>query len=274
MSLTLRQVADGLWWLTTGGASGYLWAGADGGWVVVDPGLPGAGADVLEAVSRASAAGVTRGRRRAPEGLVAAVVLTHWHADHSGAATEVAQVTGAPVYAGALDAQVLRYERVPSPPVLTSDEQALHAAITTGGALPEPPSVPQVGDLRTDEPLLVRHGVRVLSVGGHTPGSVALHLPAVRALLTGDLARTDDGGGAVALGRFHVDPATARWALVTLAELDPDVVGVGHGPPVRSGGAAALVAAAGRRTPTADEPSTARPPRHAPPRDPSQEDLA
>jgi glyoxylase-like metal-dependent hydrolase (beta-lactamase superfamily II) len=69
----------------------YLVAGADG-WTLVDTGLglPDASkrwAEILAELDRP----------------VTAIVVTHFHPDHVGAAADVARLTGAPVYQGALD---------------------------------------------------------------------------------------------------------------------------------------------------------------------------
>jgi glyoxylase-like metal-dependent hydrolase (beta-lactamase superfamily II) len=69
----------------------YLLPGADG-WTVVDTGL-----GLPDAKERW--AGVLAGL----DGGVARIFITHFHPDHVGAAADVAELTGAPVYQGALD---------------------------------------------------------------------------------------------------------------------------------------------------------------------------
>jgi hypothetical protein len=71
---------------------------------------------------------------------------------------------------------------------------------------------------------------------------VALHLPRLRAVLTGDVAVRF--GDRVNLGPFNVDRALAWSSLQRLAALDVDIAGVGHGTPLTSGAAAALSEAA------------------------------
>ncbi|MSO57575.1 MAG: MBL fold metallo-hydrolase [Thermoleophilia bacterium] len=74
----------------------YLVPGDDG-WMVVDTGL-----------------GLPDARERwatelaAIEGPVARVFITHFHPDHCGAAEDVAELTGAPILQGALDAEQCR----------------------------------------------------------------------------------------------------------------------------------------------------------------------
>src|ERR687897_2456431 len=70
----------------------YLLPASDGGWTVVDTGLglPDA-AERWGRIVDELGAPVTR------------IVITHFHPDHVGAAADVAALTGAPVFQGALD---------------------------------------------------------------------------------------------------------------------------------------------------------------------------
>ncbi|WP_018654110.1 MBL fold metallo-hydrolase [Actinomadura flavalba] len=87
----------------------------------------------------------------ARDGRVASIVLTHRHPDHSGGAKEFASMTGAPV-------------RAVDPEHRLGDEGLTDGDVLTAGGLE----------------------ARVLAVPGHTDDSVALWLPADRAVLTGD----------------------------------------------------------------------------------------
>jgi glyoxylase-like metal-dependent hydrolase (beta-lactamase superfamily II) len=101
------ELATGLWCIPTTAANAYLWLpGETDDVVVVDPGLPGDEAIVIDALGRLG--------RSAHD--VSAIVLTHWHADHSGAAPALAAVSGARVLAGAPDAAVLRARPTASHP--------------------------------------------------------------------------------------------------------------------------------------------------------------
>jgi glyoxylase-like metal-dependent hydrolase (beta-lactamase superfamily II) len=149
----------------------------------------------------------------------------------------VAALSGAEVVAGTADAPVVRGERPQPEAVLTAAEVPLLAQVSAG----LPPAPPCRVDVEAGDGDRLPGGIEVLAVPGHTPGSIALHLPAVRAALTGDTVA--ESGGALILGPFNVDRAAAWASLRRLAGLDPDVVAVGHGDPV-AGGAAALLRAA------------------------------
>jgi hypothetical protein len=101
-------------------------------------------------------------------------VLTHGHADHCGSAAELHEVTGAPVLAGAGDAAVIRGEAPMPPPVLEEWERPILERVSAG--LPDvAPPVPVDRELRGGGVLDFGGGAEVLSVPGHTQGSIALH---------------------------------------------------------------------------------------------------
>ncbi len=77
----------------------------------------------------------------------------------------------------------------------------------------------------------------IIGVPGKSPGEVALHDPARRLLIVGD-AVIGNPPGRLSLLREHVmdDPARLRESVRRLLELDFDVLIVGDGPPIRTGG--------------------------------------
>ncbi len=81
-----------------------------------------------------------------------------------------------------------------------------------------------VGDLR----------LRTIHTPGHTPGNIALLMPARRLLIAGDSAGRFRRV-AQPLGMYTEDPAAARTSIRKLAELDFDAACFGHGRPLRSG---------------------------------------
>lgn len=226
-------IARDLWWVATSASNAYLWRDATGGVVVVDPGLPGDETAVLEALH-----GIGASSRD-----VRTIVLTHFHSDHAGATAALAELTGAVVAAGTRDAAVLRGEEPAPEPVLTELERPIYEAIAR--AHPENLRSPRCHvDLALDDGDRVGgpEALVVHAVPGHTRGSIALHLPALAAVLTGDLAITTPGGG-TSLGPFNVDRGQARAALRRLAALHPEVAGLGHGAPLLGEAAATLAKA-------------------------------
>jgi len=199
----------------------YLWQSPDG-LTLIDCGLAGEAPAI---------AGAIRELGRDP-GELRHLVLTHFHADHVGSAAEVRTWGEVTVYAHPEDARVIRGE-VPGPaPVLSEWERELSAR--TSGFVPDAPPVRVDREVTDGDPL--PGGAVVVGVPGHTPGSIAVHLPRERVLFTGDtIARTPDGR--VVLGVFNVDRARARASATKQAELDVAVACFGHGEPLEDASA-------------------------------------
>ncbi len=205
----------------------YLWIGPDGV-TLIDTGWP----DSAELIAEA----LTTLRKRRDD--VVRIVLTHFHEDHTGSAAEIAGWAGVEVIAGAGDAPYVRgIERGPLP-ILTASERAIHADSD------EPSHGPAC---RVDRPvrdgdvLDFAGGARVVAVPGHTPGSIAVYLPAVDAVLTGDAVA--EFHGQVILGVFNTDREAAMGALGRLAATGAQVAGFGHGEAVLTGASDRLAAA-------------------------------
>ena len=196
----------------------YLWCDDDGV-TMIDTGAAGSGPVLRAALEQLG---------RQPQD-VTWVVLTHFHEEHTGSAAEVADWGGAPVIAGSADAAVIRGD-VPGPePVFTRAEQALFAQVSAG--LPAAPPCRVDQELHDGDWLDFAGGAQVLSVPGHTAGSVALHLPRHGVLLTGDTIA--EGDGQALLGPFNVDRERAWESLHRQAALDVEIACVGHGNPIR-----------------------------------------
>lgn len=218
------RIAERLYLLRTDPSNVYLWTGGDGV-TLVDAGLPGTEAAIVDALGAPglSPSDVTR------------LVLTHWHADHSGAAAAVA-AWGARVCVGRADAPVVRGEVAGPLPALTPQERPLFEELSQS----QPPAPPcQVHRELDDGDALDAEGVAVVvATSGHTEGALAVLLPGLGVVLTGDTTVGSEGG--LALGPFPADRAAAQRALDHLAGLGVEVVGPGHGDPVLTGGSAAL----------------------------------
>lgn len=123
-----------------------------------------------------------------------AIVLTHHHFDHTGAAAELREATGAPVIASAIDAPLV-------------EEPADEDFSTRGVPCPvdrtmEHGDVVEVGSMKW----------KVIATPGHTPGSICLfnipqfgnHKGGLPVLISGDtlfagtVGRTDFAGGSMA----------------------------------------------------------------------------
>ncbi|HXH26201.1 MAG TPA: MBL fold metallo-hydrolase [Vicinamibacterales bacterium] len=209
----------------------YVWRDDDG-LTLIDSGVPGSAASIADAIRQL-------GHRPAE---VRRLVLTHFHIDHVGGAAEIAAWGPVEVIAHGLDAPVIRGEAAGPPPNLLDWERPLFDRLRIDG-VPDAVRVDRVVD--ADEVLDFGGGARVVTTPGHTPGSIAIHLPAANVVIAGDAAaRLPDGQ--VIVGVFNCDPGLARRSLGRLAELNPAVVCFGHGEPLTEHATALLREAAER----------------------------
>lgn len=169
--------------------------------------------------------------RIAALGRVERIVLTHCHGDHIGSAAELRAITGAPVHAHRLEAPVIRGEQPEPTPVIPPEERELFDRVTPN--VPLAPRSPVDHEVEEGDVLDFGDGARVLSIPGHTPGSIAIHLPAHGVLFTGDTVATWDG--APIPGVFNTDRPLLLESVRRLLDLDPAVLCVGHGDVVLGG---------------------------------------
>ena len=219
------EVVPGLHLLRLPVANAYLWQDADGA-TLIDTGPPGSGPAVAAALEFL---GLARQDLRR-------IVLTHFHDDHAGSAAETASWAGAQVVVGRADAPFVRGDVPGPPPVFTAAEQRLHAVVAAG--LEPAPGCRVDEEVDDGDVLDLAGGAVVLGVPGHTPGSIALHLPRHGVLITGDTVAEHQGQ--VVLGPFNTDRPGAWTSLQRLAALDVEAACFGHGEPVRTNAAAAL----------------------------------
>lgn len=198
----------------------------DDGITLIDAGLPGHYRDLrreLTAMGRALTD--LRG-----------IVLTHGDTDHVGFAERVRKELGIPVFIGAEDADRAMGAK---PPATPKDAKRIgpmlgflaYAATKGGFRVPPLTAVERVAD---GDVLPLPGAPRVIGMPGHSPGSIAVHVPAIRAVFVGDELTTRH----VLTGRtgpqpapFTDDQAASSASLDALSGLDVDWVIPGHGAP-------------------------------------------
>jgi glyoxylase-like metal-dependent hydrolase (beta-lactamase superfamily II) len=171
---------------------------------------------------------------------VRGVVLTHGDGDHIGFAERLRRDHGVPVFVHEADAARARGE-VSSKPEwghlkLGATTRFLWYALRKNGLRTTP--VAEVVPVRDGDVLDLPGSPRIIGLPGHSPGSVAIHVPAADAVFVGDALTTRHvltGALGPQPAPFTDDPAGAIASLQRLAGLDATWVLPGHGTPWNGG---------------------------------------
>jgi glyoxylase-like metal-dependent hydrolase (beta-lactamase superfamily II) len=166
---------------------------------------------------------------------VQTLILMHGDTDHIGFADRLHREKGIPAYLHPADADRARLEvKKPNsgwgPVKAGSLTRFLWYSARQGGLRIRP-----AGELRpvNDGQMLDFPGApRIIYVPGHTPGSVAVHVPAVDALFIGDTMTTRNvltGATGPKPAPFTIEPEQAVASLSHIAEVDATWVLPGHG---------------------------------------------
>lgn len=224
-----EQLTPGVWRVEVGYAVNAFVLADDGrgdaeGLTVVDTGWRSSGARLVRSIRMLGLDPRAVGR----------VLLTHWHPDHAGSAAAFARSSASPrVLVGAADLDVVT-GRVPrpyaaAPADATSRGGRLAARL---GIMGPPAAVPGAEALADGEQLPTGGGLVAVAAPGHTPGHTAFWLPAHGLLLGGDAVWNTWvawRGPALSCSALPAVPGTLR----RLADLDPAVLAVAHGPPLQ-----------------------------------------
>jgi glyoxylase-like metal-dependent hydrolase (beta-lactamase superfamily II) len=224
---------------------------ADSTWALVDAGWEGDAARI-EAASRSLLG---------PGAVPAAILLTHVHPDHAGAARVLGETWHCPIFLHPAETAIANgdfgaIERFAGPldrwvilPAMRALGKRRRAEVLQRGSL--------AGLIRELEPNGVVPGVEGwewIPTPGHTPGHVSFVRPADRIVLTGDALVTLQVNALAGFlsGRqgLSAPPWYTTWSrrqaaasLTAIAALAPTVVGGGHGRPLAGPGTAAAVRA-------------------------------
>lgn len=207
----------------------------DTGVTVVDAGLPGQWDELEQELA-------SMGRTMAD---VRAVVLTHGDTDHIGFAERIRGEHGVPILVHELDAprargevkKEMKWGRVKVGPLM----KFLWYSGIRGGLSITP--VADVGTFVDGQVLDLPGSPVVVHIPGHTPGSVAFHVPSVDAVFVGDAMTTGHvltGAAGPQLAPFTLDPEQALASMTLLEGLGASWVLPGHGAPWESGIAEAV----------------------------------
>ena len=167
------------------------------------------------------------------------IVLTHAHRSHLGGLAALKRLSGATVYSHAWESDIVAGERIAQPvtPIPMRPIRTYWRVyyLQLGAALGRGKHPPCPVDTTLEDGDTVGP-VRVLHSPGHTPGHLAFWWPEQRVLFAGDAIATypEFSPGWPA---FNLN-LTQHWvSLRRMAELDAEVLAVGHGDPITAGAA-------------------------------------
>jgi glyoxylase-like metal-dependent hydrolase (beta-lactamase superfamily II) len=202
----------------------------DAGITVIDAGLPGQWRELtaeLEGLGRSVAD-------------IRGIVLTHGDVDHIGFAERLRRDHGIPVYVHEADAARAMGAK---PPATPPDPRRLGPvlefawyALRKGAARVS--RLKSVIEVRDGDVLDLPGAPRIIGLPGHSPGSIAVHVPAVDALFVGDALTTRSvltGATGAQPAPFTDDRAQALASLDRLDGLSASWVLPGHGAPWTAG---------------------------------------
>ena len=212
------------------------WHAGDRNWALIDTGVRGAVGPIVRAARQRFGSGARP----------SAIILTHGHFDHVGAARELAQLWNVPIYVHPLEL-----------PYLTGQSSYAPPDPTVGGGVMATLSVlyprgpvdlrPHVRALPADGSVPGMPGWRWVHTPGHTAGHISLFRDFDRVVIAGDAVVTTKQESMAAVLRqrpqlhgppryYTPDWETARKSVVKIAALEPAVLATGHGVPLRGAG--------------------------------------
>jgi glyoxylase-like metal-dependent hydrolase (beta-lactamase superfamily II) len=215
------RIADNLFQIAEfgQGVNAFLWdpRGALGGPIMFDTGLPFQGAHLVHEMVAVGCE---------PES-VRMIVITHDDLDHVGRLASLQAVSGAVVAAHTLEIASIggnTFRRsVPSGPI---SRMVGVASLLLGRRFPHQ-AVHVSLPLEDGDPL--PGGWVAIHTPGHTAGHTSYFHPADRVLLAGDALGNSDRGLTPPVPFFTPDHRRATLSIKKLAELNPEVIGFGHG---------------------------------------------
>lgn len=194
------------------------------GVTVIDAGLPGHHRDLTRELA-------TMNRSLAD---VKGIVLTHGDSDHLGFAERMRAEQGVPVFVHAADADRAKGGKKPAvamgPFRIGALLRFFGYALRKGGMRTR--YLTDVVEVADGDVLPLPGSPVIVGMPGHSPGSIAVFVPSVRAVFVGDALTTTHvltGRAGMQPAPFTDDPELALRSLDRLADLDAEWVLPGHG---------------------------------------------
>lgn len=224
--MNLETIHPGVHRVDLGMVNAYLLED-QGRWLIVDTGTPGSEGALLSALREAGG----------NPNDVAAILVTHLHADHSGSLAALKELTGAPAWMHPVDADAVRQgvsmrPAQPAPGVL--NWLLVKVVMAARGPMDIAPAAVE-RELVHGEVLDFAGGVRVIHAPGHAAGQVCLWVERDG----GVLLAADAASRMMGLGYPPIfeDQEEGLQTLRKLANLTFQTACFGHGNPLREGAA-------------------------------------
>jgi glyoxylase-like metal-dependent hydrolase (beta-lactamase superfamily II) len=209
----------------------------ESGLTVIDAGLSGHWGELIRELE-------IMGRR---VGDIRGVIITHGDSDHLGFAERLRAEYGVPLYIHEADAQRARGKEKGSGSFgkfrIGATAGFLAYFIRKGGARTR--YLTEVHPVHDGDVLELPGHPRIIGMPGHSPGSIAVFVPAVDAVFVGDALTTRNvltGKTGPQPAPFTDDPVQALYSLDRLGEIESTWVLPGHGAPWNGGIAGAISA--------------------------------
>ena len=198
------------------------------GITLIDAGLPGHWRDLQRTLTDI-------GR---PISDIKGLVLTHGDSDHVGFAERLRREHGVPIFVHAADSVRARTGEKPKTPMGPSrlGPMLRFAAYGLRKNAWRTHHVLEVTEIADGDVLDLPGSPVVIGMPGHSPGSIAVHIPLADAVFVGDALTTRHvltGRAGAQPAPFTDEPAEALASLDRLASVDASWVLPGHGAPFR-----------------------------------------
>jgi glyoxylase-like metal-dependent hydrolase (beta-lactamase superfamily II) len=173
------------------------------------------------------------------------ILITHAHPDHTGGLVAFQRVTNASLEVHHRDAAVVRGETVMARP--KSDQlRGLSRLVMLMPAMSPPPPARVDVEFHGGEKLdAILPGFEVVETFGHSPGHVSYWWPERRVLFCGDVVM-HLWGLSKPIATFTSDMDEAIRSIRKIADMDVDILCMGHGAPIVGGAAQKLRAFAAK----------------------------
>lgn len=215
----MRRILDGLYLIQNKmGANVYLIENQDG-FDLIDSGIFKETPKVIEQIE---AQGFDMRKLKK-------IILTHCHCDHIGGAADLARDTAAEIAAHRDDIPYILQEKLISGPYHDMMRQE-HRFMKKFNCVIQNVDIP----LSDHDVLDLLGGLQVISVPGHTPGSIALYQPERKIMFFGDVIRNKEKRGLV-IGipeKFNYDTEQTIKDARKLLDYPINYALFGHGEPI------------------------------------------